>query len=139
MVAWEVVRVESVIIFLSRFTYCPLFSLNHSIKSHSGLISADKMALKRKLSDLTESPYSEPSSATTSSRDSSTSPIPDVALLDNNPTRWNQTRPWLEEPSSHLGSRTRKRFRDSRPDEKTIHGKLLSPCAKLSTSYVNIR
>ncbi|KAL2038354.1 hypothetical protein N7G274_009003 [Stereocaulon virgatum] len=77
------------------------------------------MSLKRKRSTSAISP-STSSTATTSSRDPSSSPSPDISMLGNASV----SPPPVHHPestSSHLHSRTRKRFRDNRPDESTIH------------------
>ena len=78
------------------------------------------MALKRKRSDSEISPTSS-STATFPSRDPSSSPCTDISMLDD--------APFAEQPiyrpeivPSHLNSRTRKRFRDNRPNESKIHG-----------------
>lgn len=76
------------------------------------------MAYKRKRSESEESP---PSSAAQSSRDPSSSPAPDVSMLDSTSQR-PQANPWTNTTASHLDSRTRKRYRDNRPDDRTIHG-----------------
>lgn len=44
---------------------------------------------------------------------------------------WNRRKPFA---SSDLASRTRKRFRDNRPDERAIHGTPPPPRAQLHTS-----
>ena len=80
----------------------------------------DDMAFKRKRSGSDTSPSSS-STATFPSRDPSSSPCPDISMLDGiscpaQPIH----RP--EIPPPHLNSRTRKRFRDNRPDESKIHG-----------------
>ena len=91
---------------------------------HSVVLHVNSMALKRKRSDSEVSPSSS-STATFPSRDPSSSPCPDIYMLDD--------APFAEQPvyrpeilSSHLNSRTRKRFRDSRPDESKIHGTHIS-------------
>ena len=83
------------------------------------------MALKRKRSDSEISPTSS-STATFPSRDSSSSPCPDISMLDDAPFAEQPIyRPEIVPP--HLNSRTRKRFRDNRPHESKIHGTYLSP------------
>ena len=109
---------------------CPVYkSSQYRCKSyHSVVLHKDSMALKRKRSDSEISPSSS-STATFPSRDPSSSPCPDIYMLDD--------APFAEKPvhrpeilSSHLNSRTRKRFRDSRPDESKITGTHLLPCIR---------
>lgn len=77
------------------------------------------MAFKRKRSDSETSPSSS-STATFPSRDPSSSPCPDISMLDDASFAGQPIyRP--ENVPSHLNSRTRKRFRDNRPDESKIH------------------
>ena len=80
------------------------------------------MGFKRKRSSSVLSPFSSSSSATISSRDPSTSPCPDVLMLNNPEGIY----PYPESAPSHLDSRTKKRYRDNRPDEAIIHG--MSEC-----------
>ncbi|MCJ1243819.1 hypothetical protein MMC30_001016 [Trapelia coarctata] len=95
------------------------------------------MVLKRKRSSSDSSPFSS-SSNSYSSRDPSSSPTPsqmpqhmyhhsdtpmdgtshDLHQIDNWTTSMHQ---FNDITPPHLHSRTRKRFRDSRPDEQTIH------------------
>lgn len=79
------------------------------------------MTLKRKRSSSAISPFSSASSATISSRDPSNSPCPDVHMLDDS---FHLSRPVQrpESAPSYVDSRTRKRFRDNRPEEGVIHG-----------------
>ena len=96
------------------------------------------MAFKRKRSGSELSPFSS-SNNSYSSRDPSSSPTPfqstQNSLYDvESPSEgtghslhqfdnWTMTvQPITEITPKHLHSRTRKRFRDSRPDEQTIHG-----------------
>ena len=81
------------------------------------------MTFKRKRSDSGTSPSSS-STATFPSRDPSSSPCPDISMLDDasfsaQPIHRPEILP------SHLNSRTRKRFRDNRPNESEIHGTYL--------------
>ena len=90
----------------------------------STIVYRMRMSLKRKRSSSAISP-STSSTATTSSRDPSSSPSLDIFTLENA----SFSPPAALRPdfgSSRLHSRTRKRFRDNRPDETTIHGAL--PC-----------
>lgn len=86
----------------------------------SAIVIRYSMAFKRKRSDFETSPSSS-STATFPSRDPSSSPCPDISMFDD--------ASFAEQPiyrpdivPSHLNSRTRKRFRDNRPDESKIHG-----------------
>ena len=106
-------------------------ALQHSKVIHRPLLSKSLslnwysvMSLKRKRSNSAVSPST--SSGTASSRDPSCSPSPDIYMLNSTscpppPVRQPDT------DSRHLHSRTRKRFRDNRPDENTIHGTPASP------------
>ena len=76
------------------------------------------MALKRKRSSSAVSPFSSSSSATLSSRDPSASPCPDVHMFDDSSCAV----PRPDFAPSDLHSRTRKRYRDNRPDEAIVHG-----------------
>lgn len=85
------------------------------------LSSQLRMTVKRKRSISAISPFSSASSATLSSRDPSISPCPNIQMLDHS----SSTSPLVQRPESvpsYLHSRTRKRFRDNRPDETIIHG-----------------
>lgn len=98
------------------------------------------MAFKRKRSDSETSPSSS-STATFPSRDASWSPCPDISMLDDAAFSAQPIhRP--EIVPSHLNSRTRKRFRDNRPDESKIHGTYLrrwirEPSALFSFSFAD--
>ena len=81
----------------------------------------NNMAVKRKRSDSTISPYSTSSSTNTTSRDASSSPSPDVQMSDS-VSQWPNVNPSQYAQSARMNSRTRKRFRDNRPDENTIYG-----------------
>ncbi|KAF2815245.1 uncharacterized protein BDZ99DRAFT_409045, partial [Mytilinidion resinicola] len=97
------------------------------------------MALKRKRSMSNDSPLSTSSLASTSTTRQSLSPTPAPrpigSVLDFS-SSFPSTLQWPSHApsSSHrarlsatdLGSRTRKRFRDNRPDEETIHENTLS-------------
>ena len=83
------------------------------------------MSLKRKRSASAVSP-SASSSATLSPRHPSASPCPDTIMSEDRlPSTFPVYRP--EHSSSDLHSRTRKRHRDNRPDESTVHGISISP------------
>ena len=86
-------------------------------------LAKPKMALKRKRSSSAVSPFSSSSSATPSSRDPSASPCPDVLMLDDSSCAI----PRPDVAPSDLHSRTRKRYRDNRPDEAVVHGTYLAP------------
>ena len=98
------------------------------------------MAFKRKRSDYEISPSSS-STATFPSRDASLSPCPDISMLDDAAFSAQPIhRP--EIVPSNINSRTRKRFRDNRPDESKIHGTYLrrsirDPSAPFSFSFAN--
>lgn len=83
------------------------------------------MALKRKRS---ATHLSSPTTSNTSGSDTSSSPLPSF-FSHAKPTPMLYEKPsWsfptcAEDLPSHLGSRTRKRHRDNRPDEHMIHGK----------------
>ena len=94
----------------------------HSIKEEDKLtvVLLYSMAFKRKRSGSEISPSSS-TTATFSSRDPSSSPCPDISMLDDASFSAQPSyRP--EIVPSYLNSRTRKRFRDNRPDESKIHG-----------------
>lgn len=88
------------------------------------------MTLKRKRSSSAISPFSSASSATVSSRDASTSPCPDVQMLDD-PSHLSHPVQRPESAPSYLDSRTRKRFRDNRPPEGIVHGMQSRGCCRL--------
>ena len=90
------------------------------------------MTFKRKRSDSGTSP-STSSTATFPSRDPSSSPCPDISMLDDasfsaQPIHRPEILP------SHLNSRTRKRFRDNRPNESEIHGTYLLQCTRYASA-----
>lgn len=87
------------------------------------------MGLKRKRS-IDESPVSVSSYATSTPEAQSPTPLPDdydgamdldISTSFNFSKSWNWRRKGVE--GTDVGSRTRKRFRDNRPDERVIHGK----------------
>ncbi|MCJ1365023.1 hypothetical protein MMC16_004142 [Acarospora aff. strigata] len=90
------------------------------------------MALKRKRSTATISPLSSSISASASERESSQSPTPltraigfsssgenDINIAENAIPQ--QIDHWADITPRHLHSRTRKRFRDSRPEESVLY------------------
>ena len=91
------------------------------------------MALKRKRSDESDSPISISTIASQSPRDASSSPTPIFQRRDEMPP-WSNSGTWLRSSSSQLGSRTRKRQRDNRPDDDTIHGAPITKCLLRSSN-----
>ncbi|KAI9879519.1 MAG: hypothetical protein M1830_008312 [Pleopsidium flavum] len=86
------------------------------------------MAFKRKRSTSTFSPFSDSSCASPSKRESSHSPTlfhtfcsSDITMAETTHQIDNWTMTITEITPWHLHSRTRKRFRDSRPEESTVH------------------
>lgn len=93
------------------------------------------MACKRKRSPSTISPLSDSSYASPSERDSSHSPTPlaralyastatdvDMVNMTHQPSSWSIPAAVIAESTPrHLDSRTRKRFRNGRPEESTVH------------------
>lgn len=103
------------------------------------------MGHKRKAS-LSLSPSSS-TSAISPSRNQS-SPFQPLKLPDNHPysvtNGWSYTEPWSlpattlsEAGPSYLNSRTRKRFRDGRPDEEIIHQNTLSKLFSAQRQHQN--
>jgi len=89
----------------------------------------DKMLLKRKRSDIDLIPATSPFSATSNSssnRDLSQSPTLVYSTFASNTTS-----SWPQIPSDALRaclhSRTRKRYRDNRPEQEIVHGKPEAP------------
>ena len=85
------------------------------------------MTVKRKRSDSGTSPSS--STATFPSRDPSSSPCPDISMVDD-ASFSAQPIHYPKILSSRLNSRTRKRFRDNRPNQSEIHGTYLLQCIR---------
>ena len=102
------------------------------------------MGLKRKRS-IDVSPSTSTSSFLSSPSRTSTSPCPDphqyydqmdieAPIANSTFSSWGETR--RESLSSRLNSRTRKRFRDNRPDEEMIHGKIKHETRLLACSIL---